>query len=280
MSVLTVEGLCKTYPAFTLKDVSFHLTAGKITGFIGRNGAGKSTTLNALLHYVHPDAGQIRFFDMDLTQQELAIKERIGFVGSGVSYYPRKKLDRITAITRAFYRKWDDGAYAHYMELFELDGSKTPSQLSAGMKVKYALALALSHNAELLLLDEPTSGLDPVSRDELLDVFLELCDRGKSILFSTHIISDLDKCADDIIYIKKGRIIAEQPMKDFLTSYQVATLPEGGVPETLQKKLVGYKRSKQGDTALIPAAEAPGSGLPCRAADLEDIMIHIERVAE
>ncbi|MEG2649231.1 MAG: ATP-binding cassette domain-containing protein, partial [Eubacterium sp.] len=151
MSVLTVEGLCKTYPAFTLKDVSFHLTAGKITGFIGRNGAGKSTTLNALLHYVHPDAGQIRFFDMDLTQQELAIKERIGFVGSGVSYYPRKKLDRITAITRAFYRKWDDGAYAHYMELFELDGSKTPSQLSAGMKVKYALALALSHNAELLL---------------------------------------------------------------------------------------------------------------------------------
>ncbi len=277
MDILKVQGLCKAYPAFALSDVSFTLEAGHITGFIGRNGAGKSTTLNSLLHYVHPDAGRITFFNQDWEKNELAIKEKIGFVGSSIQYYPLKKLSKITAITRSFFSQWDDVAYARYMTLFNLDENKTPKQLSAGMKVKYALALALSHNAELLLLDEPTSGLDPVSRDELLDVFLTLCDKGKSILFSTHITSDLDKCADDIIYIKKGQIIAEESFKHFVTRYQVVTLPEGTTPSANDPRLMGIKRSKQGDTALVRTTDAAGLGFPSREADLEDIMVHFEK---
>ena len=145
----------------------------------------------------------------------------MGFVSGGVDYYSNKKIKTITSVTKSFYKLWDDAAYSKYMSMFKLDENKTPAQLSAGMKVKYALTLALSHNAELLILDEPTSGLDPVSRDDLLDVFMELCENGITILFSTHITSDLDKCADKIVYIKNGKILAESDIKSFVDSYKV-----------------------------------------------------------
>lgn len=224
MSVLEVKNLCKKYPAFELKNVSFSLEKGKITGFIGRNGAGKSTTLKSLFNFVHPDSGEVIFFDNNFRGNEFEIKQRVGFVSGGIDYYSRKKIKTITAITKSFYDKWNDDAYTKYMAMFKLDENKTPAQLSAGMKVKYALTLALSHNAELLILDEPTSGLDPVSRDDLLDVFMELCENGITILFSTHITSDLDKCADNIIYIKSGMLLAESDIKSFADSYKVLEL--------------------------------------------------------
>lgn len=214
------QGLCKSYPGFALKDVSFALKEGRITGFVGRNGAGKSTTLNSLFHFVHPQKGEILFWGKNVTQHELKIKQKVGFVSSGVNYYPNKKLKKITEVTRAFYREWDEDAYRYYMNLFQLEENKTPKQLSAGMKVKYAIVLALSHGAELLILDEPTSGLDPVSREELMEIFRNLRNQGKTLLFSTHITSDLEKCADDIVYIKNGKILAEMEMKDFLKHYQ------------------------------------------------------------
>ena len=159
MNVLEVKNLTKKFPSFLLDNVSFSLEQGKITGFIGRNGAGKSTTLNALFDFVHPDRGEIRFWDENILENERTIKQRVGFVSSGINYYPNKKLKVISDITKSFYKDWDEAAYRRYMELFQLDEKKTPKQLSAGMKVKYALALALSHRAELLILDEPTSGL-------------------------------------------------------------------------------------------------------------------------
>ena len=185
MEALSVKGLCKEYPPFSLKDVSFSVEQGAIMGFIGRNGAGKTTTLKSILNLVHPSRGEIRFFGMELEKNELEIKKQIGFVSGGVDYYVKKKIKTITNVTRRFYDDWDEQAYRRYMAQFELDESKTPDQLSAGMKVKYALTLALSHRAKLLILDKPTSGLDPVSRDDLLDVFLSLQREGVSILFST-----------------------------------------------------------------------------------------------
>ena len=151
--ILTVSRLCKAYDSFALRDVSFDLRPGAITGFIGRNGAGKTTTLKCLLHIVQPDSGDIAFFGLPIGEQELAIKRRIGFVSGGVDFYPRRKLRAITAVTRRFYKGWDEEAYRRYCRRFELDENKTPAQLSAGMKVKYSLALALSHRAELLILD-------------------------------------------------------------------------------------------------------------------------------
>ena len=278
MNVLEVKDLCKRYEGFTLDHVGFMLERGKIMGFIGRNGAGKTTTLKSLLNFVHPDSGTISFFGKSFAQDEFEIKQRIGFVSGGVDYYAKKKLRTITAVTRRFYERWDDAEYRRYLELFRLDERKTPDQLSAGMRVKYALTLALSHHAELLLLDEPTSGLDPVSRDDLLEVFLTLADSGVSILFSTHITSDLDKCADDITYIKGGRVLACTSMQSFVSGYRVVELPGARPPEgALAAKLIGCKRSKTGHTALLTAEDAQTAGVPHAAADLEAIMVHLEK---
>ena len=207
MEVLKIDRISKTYPGFRLKNVSFGVKRGSIMGFIGRNGAGKSTTLKAIMNMVHTEAGQAAFFGMDMAENERAIKQRIGYAGGAVDYYRKKKIGRLLAITKRFYENWDDAVCARYMKLFSIDENKTPSELSEGMKVKLNLAIALSHGAELLILDEPTSGLDPVSRAELLEIFRHLKMQGVSILFSTHITSDLDQCADDITYIRNGQVI-------------------------------------------------------------------------
>lgn len=281
--IMTVRRLKKHYPGFEL-DVSFGLQKGKITGFIGRNGAGKTTALKALLSLVHPDGGEIRFFGLDFKTHEREIKQKIGYVPGGFDFYPRKKLAAITAATKAFYPEWSDSAYSGYMEKFGLDGGKTPLQLSAGMRVKYALALALSHGAELLLLDEPTSGIDPVSREELIDIFLELADEGKTVFFSTHVTSDLDKCADDIVYIRKGRIAAEGSLKKFLSAYLLAELPFGRF-ETLSEEekrgLIGAKRSKDGFTAVVSAdrREKYAKLAKLSPANLESLMVHFDSEA-
>ena len=141
-AVLEIRGLCKEYPSFRLKDVGFSLARGHIMGFIGRNGAGKTTTLKSALNIVHPSAGELRYFGLDFAENELEIKRRIAFVSGGANYYPNKKLSTITAVTRSFYDGWDEAAYRRYLQLFALDESKTLKALSAGMQVKYALALA------------------------------------------------------------------------------------------------------------------------------------------
>lgn len=215
MSLVEVKHLVKKYPSFLLDDVSFSVEAGRITGFIGRNGAGKTTTIKSMLNLVHPDSGEIRYFGMPLAGNEREIKKRTGYSTGTVSWYPRKKIRDIVRIVSRFYDTWDDGAYRKYLALFELDEGKTPAELSEGMKVKFNLLLALSHRAEVLVLDEPTSGLDPFSRNELLDIFAGLKNEGVAVFFSTHIISDIEKCADDIVYISKGKIISAMTKEAF-----------------------------------------------------------------
>ena len=220
MNVLEVQGLTKRYPAFTLDHVSFTVPQGAVMGFIGRNGAGKSTTLKSILGMVHPDEGAVRVFGMDYAANEAAIRRELGVVLGGIDFYPKKKLGVITDVTRRFYDNWDEEKYRHYLQLFALDESKRVDQLSSGMKVKYLLALALSHNAKLLILDEPTSGLDPVSRDELVELFRAImADGQRSILFSTHITSDLEKCASHITFIKDGAIFHSSTVAEFMAAY-------------------------------------------------------------
>lgn len=219
--LLEVNNLTKKYPKFTLQDISFSLHQGRIMGLIGKNGAGKSTTLKSMLNMVSPDGGIIKMFNKDLIKEEANCKQKIGVVLGGIDFYQYKKLTDITAVTRRFYKEWDNSAYQKYMKIFELDSSKRVNQLSAGMKVKYLIALALSHHADLLIFDEPTSGLDPVARDDLLELFKLLVNDGqRSILFSTHITSDLDKCADDITYIKNGKLLLSADKERFMRSFQ------------------------------------------------------------
>jgi ABC-2 type transport system ATP-binding protein len=276
MSVLSINNLCKSYGTFRLQDVSFEVQRGEIMGFIGRNGAGKTTTLKSLLNLVHPDSGEVRFFGMDFRENELEIKSRIGYVSGGADFYPRKKLRLISEVTKSLYPNWNETEYRRLTELFALDENKTPAQLSAGMKLKYSLALALSHGAELLILDEPTSGLDPVSRDELLEIFLRLAREGVSILFSTHITSDLDKCADRITYIREGRIVRSEDTDSFKKRYRLVRLTEGEAEE-LRPYLIGQGITRSGITALIESETAERLGVPTQAADIDTVITHLEK---
>ena len=240
MSIVEVKALCKKYLAFTLDNVSFSLEKGRICGFIGRNGAGKTTTIKSMLNLVHPDSGEVSYFGLPLAGNEAEIKTRIGYSTGSLNYYPRKKLKDIIAVTKLFYPNWNEEAVRRYAELFRLDLDKAPLELSEGMKVKCNLLLAMSHGAEVLILDEPTSGLDPFSRDELLDVFLQLRDHGVAILYSTHITSDLEKCADDILYIRNGKIIASETKEQF-----IETMGQPG--ETLEEIMLRSEREARNE---------------------------------
>ncbi len=236
MTALKVENICKEYKNFKLDNVSFNVLEGHIVGFIGRNGAGKTTTIKSILNIVKISSGSVEYFNKDLFKYEDEIKGYIGYSSGTTNYYPKKKLIDIVNITKKFYSSWDDTLQDEYVELFKLDLNKTPSELSEGMKVKFNLMLALSHHAKVLILDEPTSGLDPFSRDEILEVFIELKKRGTAILFSTHITSDLEKCADDIIYIKNGKIISSLSKDEFINKF---TLDK----ETLEETILRLERT-------------------------------------
>lgn len=275
--VLRVQNLCKDYEKFHLKNVSFSVEKGSIMGFIGRNGAGKTTTLKALMNLIHPSFGEIDFFSLPIKEHEAEIKQRIGYATGGVHYYQRKKIKDIIKITKPFYQNWDDEMYRNYLQLFSLDEEKRLMELSEGMKVKFNLTMALSHHADFLILDEPTSGLDPVSREELLEIFLDIAQKGVAILFSTHITSDLDKCAEYITYIRKGQIIASKKTKDFAEGYRFVKL--NGEPTVQQKEaILGICRNKDGQTALFETSNAGlFQNMDIATPDLETIMVHLEK---
>ena len=251
-AVLRVQGITKHYPGFALENVSFSLAPNRIMGLIGKNGAGKSTALKAILNLVSPESGRVTLFGSDFYQHEKACKQRIGVVFGGIDFYPLKKLSAITAVTRNFYTNWDEAQYQTYLQRFALEEGKKFKELSNGMKVKYLLALALSHHAELLLLDEPTSGLDPVSREELLHIFRQIVQNEPcSILFSTHITSDLDRCADDITYIQNGRVLQSADKDTFLRCFDHLKTPDDTGPLTLEEIMLRTERSAWDDGIII-----------------------------
>lgn len=278
-NILTVNNLCKNYEAFSLKNVSFSLDKGYIMGFIGRNGAGKTTTLKTMFNLVHHDSGTVEMFGKDFFENELFCKQHSSFMLGGANYFVSKKLKTIKSVVKKFYDEWDDEAYKSYISLFKLDENKKVSELSEGMKVKFGLALAMSHNAKFLVLDEPTSGLDPVSRDELLEIFQKLiADGERSILFSTHIISDLEKCADYITYIKEGEILASTEKDAFIDGYRVVQGKNDQLNDEMKKKLIGIKNNAFGWNALIKKEDLSlVKGLEIALPDLETIIVHIEK---
>ena len=276
--LLEVRGLAKRYPGFGLDGVAFSLDSGYIMGLIGRNGAGKTTTLKCVMGLVRPDAGSVRVLGQDFRGNELALKQQIGFALGEVAFYPRSRIGAITDVYRRFYDNWDAAAYRGYLERFELDERKQVAELSAGMRVKYSLALALSHGARLLILDEPTSGLDPVSRDDLLDVFRAIIEDGeRSILFSTQITSDLDKCADLITYIAGGRVVAAAETDELLASFRVVRGAKAQL-DSARGLLIGAKENDYGFTGLARTADLGQlAGLAQAPATVEDVMIYHER---
>lgn len=297
----SVRGLEKHYSGFTLGPLDFDIRAGRIVGFIGRNGAGKTTTIKAMLGLVRPDGGSVSMLGRDIAADERGIKAEIGYAGGAVGWYKKKRIKQLAAVTASFYPSWDDSLWRRYTDMFSLDTGKTPEQLSEGMRVKLSLALALSHGARLLILDEPTSGLDPISREELLDVLLDLAGDGKTVFFSTHIVSDLEKCADDIIFIRDGKIALSGAIDDIEREWTV--IPESVAVSTvaaptvaastvaastdtpsavagntaassaLSAAAVGRRRGRDGATLLVPRALLSDLA---HAPSLEEIIIHLE----
>lgn len=275
--ILEVNNLSKEYKGFTLKDISFSLERGYIMGFIGPNGAGKSTTIKLIMNLLKKDGGIIKVFGLDNIKNEIEVKEKIGFVYDQNYYYDELTIEEMKKVIAPFYNNWDDKLYNKYLKLFELDSSKKIKNLSKGMQMKFSLAMALSHHAELLIMDEPTSGLDPVIRREILQVLLEIMqDEKKGIFFSTHITSDLEKVADYITFINRGKIVLSTTKDYLLENYGLVKGKKELLKQAEVNSLIGIKENKFGFEALtkdkFKTRKIFGNKVIIDKPSLEDIM--------
>ena len=225
--VLEIINLNKRYDEFKLKDVNFTVGKNSICGFIGVNGAGKTTTIKSMLGLTKKDAGLIRFFGREFTGNEKEIKNNIGVVFDASVYYEELSIKYMKLIISKSYKEWNEVVFQNYLKRFNLDESKKICNLSKGMKMKLSLAFALSHNAKFLIMDEPTSGLDPLIRKEVLGILDEFKSCGEnSVFFSTHITSDLEKIADQLIMIHNGEIIFSKTKEEFYSVSNGASIEE------------------------------------------------------
>ncbi|MFP4697667.1 MAG: ABC transporter ATP-binding protein [Eubacteriales bacterium] len=221
-NVLELNNVNKSFKDFGLKDISFELKKGYIMGFIGPNGSGKTTTIKLIMHLLNKDSGDIKVFGKDHLQYEREIKDRIGFVYDECYFYENLSIKDNGKILGPFYSKWNNELFYEYLERFELNPKKKIAKLSKGMKTKFQLAFALSHKADLLIMDEPTAGLDPIFRREFLELLHDLMqDENKSIFFSTHITSDLDRIADYVTIINEGSIVFSTSMEELKETYHI-----------------------------------------------------------
>ena len=275
MNALEVTGLTKVYPEFTLDKVSFCVPQGHISGLIGRNGAGKSTTIKGILRLIAAE-GDVAVFGGDIIKDEMAVKQMIGYVGGGFRYYPMNTLAAIRKAYAPFYPTWNQDKYKKFLAQFGLSERKKVKELSEGMKVKFALALALSHEAKLLIMDEPTSGLDPLSREEFCDIILQLVrEEGVSVLFSTHITSDLMRIADDIVYISRGKILAACPLNELLGKYKLAHF--SSLADATAANAIGVKSVKDGYEGLLSCDTQRLNGVTLSNATIDNIIVHLEK---
>lgn len=216
-NILEVKNLCKNYDKFSLKNISLNLPKGTIMGLVGENGAGKSTTIKAILNLVNTSDGIIKIFGLDCKEHEMEIKEDIGIVldEGFVSEYLNPK--DINTIMKDMYKNWDEELYFKYLADFKLPEDKISKEYSSGMKMKLKIAVALAHHPKLLILDEPTSGLDPVARNDILDIFQDFIqDEEHGIFISSHITSDLESIADYITFINNGEIVLSKTRDELL----------------------------------------------------------------
>ncbi len=281
MAILTVKDLCKSYPNFSLQNVSFSLESGYIMGFIGKNGAGKTTTIKSIYKLIHIDSGEITLFGKKLEKtNEAELKQDVALMLGGLDIYSNFRLSVIKNAIAPFYQNFDDAKYDSLIHRFSLDEKKKFKDLSNGMKTKFLLALAMSHHAKLLILDEPTSGLDPFSRDEILSEFQNYIKDGEhSIIFSTQIVSDLEAVADYITYIKNGKIVLSDEKDSFIDSYRMIICPKAIGKQLPEDIIIGTKESPYSFEALIKSKDEDKvpSSVELVTPNIEQIMILTER---
>lgn len=275
--ILNLEELSKTYDGFALKNINLNIPKGCIMGLIGENGAGKTTTIKLILNLIKREKGNIKIFGLDNIKSEKEIKERVGVVLDESNFYADLNPNDISKIMCNIYKNWDNDTFFDYLKQFNLSRQKVIKDLSKGMKMKLSIAVALSHNPDFLILDEPTSGLDPIVRNEILDIFLEFIqNEEKSILFSTHITSDLDKIADYITFIHKGEIIFSKEKDGLINDYGIIKCGKDDFNKIDSKDVVGYRKNQFGYEILVinrQLSEIKYKGLTIDSVNLEDIML-------
>jgi len=276
-NILEVNGLKKDFGSFCLDNVSFSLQEGCITGFIGINGAGKTTTIKSILGLVLKDAGSIKLFGKEISENEREMKNRIGVVLDEGYFYEDMTMMEMKRIIAASYSNWDESVFKGYISRFKLILNQKISTLSKGMRMKYSIALALSHHADLLIMDEPTSGLDPLVRNELMDILLEFMrGKGKSVFFSTHITSDLDKVADVLLLIDEGKIVFSEEKDMILDTHGLVKGDRALLNEQTRKLFLSLNETEysfEGVTNKKTAVRQQMSGVLIERPTIEDIML-------
>ena len=240
-NILEIKNLKKDYGDFKLNDVSFNVPSGSIVGLIGENGAGKSTTINAILGLIKKDSGTISIFNKQ--NLDNADKEKIGVVFHGSNFPESLSAIKLNNVLKNIYEHWNEKQYLSLLNKLSLPLNKKIKDFSKGMKMKLSIAVALSHHSELLILDEATSGLDPIMRDEILDMFLDFVqDEKNSILVSSHITSDLEKVADYIVFIHDGTIIFSKPKDELLYNYGIIKCGKEQFLQIDKEDIITYRK--------------------------------------
>ena len=278
-NVVEFKNVTKKFKGFSLENIDLQVKQGFITGFIGANGAGKTTTIKMMMNLLRPDVGEIKLFGLDYMKHEKAIKERIGFVYDSNVFFEGLNLKDIKRIVAPAYRNWDDTLFNQYVEKFELPLNKAIKTFSKGMQMKASLVIALSHHAELIIMDEPTAGLDPIFRRELLNLLQELMiDGNRTIFFSTHITTDLDRIADYIAFTQSGELVFNQSIHDVVENYALVKGRLDLLDRDTEKAFINVHRATTGFEALTDNIKVVknifGDTVAIDHASLEDIMFY------
>lgn len=281
-NVIELQHVHKSFKGFQIKDLSINVKKGFVTGFIGGNGAGKSTTIKMIMNLLQQDSGTVSVFGLDYKKHEKAIKERIGFVYDENVFYEYMTLKDMKRIIKPAYKNWDDDAFQRYVNQFELPLNKNMKTFSKGMKMKASLAIALAHHAELIIMDEPTAGLDPIFRRELLNILHELMqDEDKTIFFSTHITTDLDRIADYITFVHNGEHIFTKEFYKIEEEYAIVKGTLNLLDQETEREFVAIRKTNTGFEALTAdknrVVNIFGDSVIVEKPTLEDIMYYTKR---
>lgn len=279
MVLLEANNLTKKYKQFTLDDVSFSLEEGKIYGFVGENGSGKSTTMKAITGLIIPDSGEVIINGKLLKELSVLEKENVSFTMDELCFPEHLKVKAINKIFKHVFSHWKEDMFLNYLKDFNIDLNKKVKELSKGMKAKLNIAIALSHDAKILVLDEPMNGLDPVARDEFCDLLIDFVksEPGRVILISSHIISDLEKICNEFIFIHKGKILLKENKKCLENNFLKLTLSEEKFYAFDKNKVIRYKTTADGVEILLKNNEENANIEGVNKASAEDIIVFLIR---
>lgn len=276
-NVIEIKNVNKNYKTFSLSNISFSLKEGEIIGIIGENGAGKSTLFKLLAGVNFKNSGEIKIFDKDINELKRTDKERISFILDELNFPLNLKIKELYSILSSLFISFDDEKFNYYLNKFDLDKNKKIKELSKGMKVKLNFAVALSHHATLFILDEPTNGLDPIFRDEILDILLDIKINGGSIIISSHIVEDLAKISDHIIFIHEGKILLDNLKTELVDKYEIIVVDESKFNNLDKFKIIRYKNDFDNKISFITLKDNFKELDSRKIASLSDLMVYFVR---